>query len=53
MHSYNTECEDPAGYNETVTILFLRKIFSSFSQPNDSRTLPEVVEELVRRCSVA
>lgn len=52
INSYNKACGDPAGYNETVTILFLRKIVASFCEPNDVRPLCEVVEELVRCCSV-
>lgn len=53
INFYNATCGDPTGYNETVTILFLRKIVASFCEPLDVRPLCEVVEELVCCCSVA
>lgn len=52
INHYNQSCGDPAGYNETVTILFLRKIASAYCDPNDPRPLHVLVEELARNCSV-
>ncbi len=52
INHYNQTCGDPTGYNETVTILFLRKIASAYCGPNDPRPLHVLVEELVRCCSV-
>ncbi len=52
INSYNVTCGDPTGYNETVTILFLRKIAASFCESTDARPLCEVVEEFVHCCSV-
>lgn len=49
---YNRSCGDPTGYNETVTILFLRMIASAYGDPHDPRALHVLVEELARRCTV-
>jgi ribosomal protein S18 acetylase RimI-like enzyme len=49
---YNQTCGDPNGYNETITILFLKRIKSTCCMPNDLRPLHVLVDELTRCCSV-
>jgi hypothetical protein len=38
---YNRACGDPNGYNETITILFLRRISAACCDPRDPRPLHE------------
>jgi len=52
INSYNRVCGDPSGYNETVTILFLRKIYSEIRAGNNCQSLYEEVERLAKLCTV-
>jgi hypothetical protein len=45
INAYNRICGQPDGYNETVTVLFLRKVFAEAS---GARALPALPEELAR-----
>ena len=52
IQRYNAACGDPNGYNETVTVMFLRKLAAQGSDFDDGRPLTQIVEELTRECSV-
>ena len=52
INSYNRVCGDPSGYNETVTILFLRKIYAEMQERSNCQSLYEEVERLAKLCTV-
>ena len=49
---YNKTCGDPSGYNETITIVFMRKIYSELEQQNHCQLTHEEVARLSELCSV-
>lgn len=53
INDYNRAMGNPQGYNETVTILFLRKIKSVASDKTRPKTLHELLVTLEDVCSVA
>lgn len=52
INAYNVSCGDPNGYNETVTVLFLRKIASEQALRPSLMTMHEEVARLEVLCSV-
>jgi len=48
---YNRTCGDPAGYHETLTVLFLRRV-RHYLQDHPDATLANAVEELAASCDM-
>ena len=48
---YNRTCGDPAGYHETITVLFLRRVRRYLHDHADA-TLTDAVEELAASCDM-
>jgi hypothetical protein len=46
---YNAKCGDGIGYNETITVLFMKKIFYELQQP---QTCSKIEDELIRLLNV-
>ena len=53
INQYNRNSGNPLGYNETVTILFLRKIASVLSHDGTNIELHKHLSELAGICNVA
>lgn len=51
INIYNSACGDPDGYNETITIMFMRKIFSELNQGNNCASCFGEVERISKLCS--
>jgi len=52
IYLYNNTCGDPVGYNETITITFLRKIYSELKQGHHCQSLHDEVARLSEFCTV-
>jgi hypothetical protein len=50
INAYNRTCGQADGYNETVTVLFLRKVFAEAARPN-ALELPEELARLATLCT--
>ncbi len=46
INAYNKKCGDPAGYNESITIIFLRKIYSELKMNKNCHFIYEEVDRL-------
>ena len=49
---YNRRCGDPDGYNETITVAFLKKLESEFRLGRSCSSMHGEVERLKRLCTV-
>ena len=49
---YNVKCGDGAGYNETITVLFMKKIFHELHQPESCPALEDELVCLLNICTV-
>lgn len=52
INRYNKACGDPTGYNETITVLFLKKIAHDMAQETSFPELHQEVARLTGACSV-
>lgn len=52
INTYNRQCGDPDGYNETITVLFLRRIHADMQCGASRNSLPEEISRLFAACSV-
>ncbi len=52
INAYNQVRGNPNGYNETITVLFLRKISAERKRDHCSDTMSEAVARLERLCPV-
>lgn len=49
---YNRTCGDPAGYHDTITVLFLRRVAGYLRDHPECPPLAEAVEELAAECDM-
>lgn len=49
---YNVKCGDGAGYNETITVLFMKKIYYELQQPESYPALEDELIRLLDICTV-
>lgn len=52
INNYNHQCGDQDGYNETITMLFLRRIHADIQRGASSQILPEEIARLSEACSI-
>ena len=52
INTYNVRCGDPHGYSETITRLFLGKVFDSVHKEGERIPVTEQLRNLERACSV-
>lgn len=51
INAYNLACGDPNGYNETITMMFMKKIYAEFNGGNACKTMFREVERIKALCS--
>ena len=52
INRYNNTCGDPRGYNETITILFLKRLDADMTAGRNLASLPEEIARLADAYSV-
>ena len=52
INAYNQQCGQPDGYNETVTVLFLRKVFTASHTELSGLSLPQKIAHMTTLCTV-
>ena len=52
INNYNSQCGDPDGYNETITVLFLLRIQADMAAGACLENMPEDIARLAEACSV-
>jgi len=50
--AYNQKCGDPEGYNESITLMFMKKIDAESKRDDNSRSIHEQVKRLQHLCTV-
>lgn len=52
IERYNHKCGDPQGYNETITVLYMRKLAAEQGSANSCETMDAELKRLSELCSV-